>query len=289
MAELTCCVQYAGRLAEEGLIADALAYAAAALSLASKFKADRYLPVQTVDVDLLTAFSQDLLDRLKAHSAAIGASGTRSGQSVVSRVGSFLDRSVMRMLGTDSPSPSPAEMSKSASAASLTSSAPAPRHQTGASHARHPSFDSESQNMTTASPSSGQCMKVAQPAVPHRGLQAPSPVHRTPLLNTMHAAHVGHGQDPVPVIGPNGPRKQADDGYGSMAGQNKPAMQFPLPAHSCQQHIQPPWLPPSVPARGNVAAHRAVEPSKSWLGGLAAKLLPRVLPSDPQAAFAQLN
>lgn len=285
--ELTHCVQYAGRLAEEGLIADALAYAAAALSLASKFKADRHLPVQTVDIELLAAFSQDFLDRLKAHSAAIGASSIRSCQSVASRVGSFLDRSVMRMLGTDSPSPSPAEMSKSASAVSLNSSAPAPRHQKDASDARYPSFDCETQNMAAAVSNSGRGMN----AVPHGGPQASSPMHRAPLLNTMHVSHLRHRQDPVPagLCAFNGLRKKTDEGLGPIGGQTDKAMQLPLPVHSYQQHSQPPWLPPSAPARGNVAAHSAMEPSKSWFGGIAAKLLPRVLPTDPKVVLAQLR
>jgi len=226
-------VQYSNQLAEEGLIADALAYAEAAVSLATKAKADRHQPAHGSNIDLLGSFAQDLHERLKAHSAAVGASAARSGQSVVSRVGSFLDRSVMRMLGTDNMSPSPAEISKSASAASLTSAAVVPRRQQGAGHARHPSFDSDNQG-TTAS----------------------APIQQAGAVPAMSHAFPGqHGHPGVSIRG-------------------SPAMQPMENLKTCPNHVQAALLPASLPVQASTAEPKLAQPSKSWFGGIASKLLP---------------
>eukprot|EP00892_Ulva_mutabilis_P007047 jgi/Ulvmu1/4714/UM002_0445.1 len=272
---IPCYIMYASRLAEEGLIADALAYAGSAASLAIKARADRQLPVQLGNIHLVGSCAQDLHDRLKAHSAAVGASAARSGQSVVSRVGSFLDRSVMRMLGTDSPAPSPAEMSKSASAASLTSAAAAPRRQTGG-HAWHASFDSESQTLATSLPVPNHSMNGVHPAAAHSGPRPASPPQHTSLMHSMHASHSHPGQHSLEApdgvhAGPANPdsiQSSLSNGFTAASVQPK----APLQIH--QQLTRNSLLSPSLPAHSGNAPVRAPQPSKSWLGGIAAKLLP---------------
>lgn len=272
------CLQYAGRLAEEGLIADALAYAAAAVSLANQAKVDRHVPVQPISVDLLASFAQDFHERLKAHSAAVGASGTRSGQSVVSRVSSFLDRSMMRMLGTESPSPSPAEMSKSASAASLTAAPPAQSRWSGG-HAHRPSVVSDGQDMTTTLPASSvrQGTQVPQQTPLRSGLRPVLMPQQPALLNTTHTSHIV----PERGVGRNHeerciPAEQRDQGgAGIMTVHERTAMRHQRPVPAYHQHTQPPWMPPSLPAQGSSAMSSATQPNKGWFGGIADKLLPR--------------
>ena len=266
-------VQYSNQLAEEGLIADALAYAEAAVSLATKAKADRHQPAHGSNIDLLGSFAQDLHERLKAHSAAVGASAARSGQSVVSRVGSFLDRSVMRMLGTDNMSPSPAEISKSASAASLTSAAVVPRRQQGAGHARHPSFDSDNQGTTASAPIQSKGTSAVHSTLGHAAQQPASAPQPTSLMNSMHwsFAQLRQQAGAVPAMSHAFPGQH---GHPGVSIRGSPAMQPMENLKTCPNHVQAALLPASLPVQASTAEPKLAQPSKSWFGGIASKLLP---------------
>lgn len=124
-------VQYAEQLKEAGPVADGIAYSEAAIQLMTKAKVDRSASLP-FDADTMLASAMDLRERLNAHAAATGASLTPSGASFVSRVGCFIDKKIMSLMGADEIIPGPApttstpQVSHTPSVASLTPTQSAP-------------------------------------------------------------------------------------------------------------------------------------------------------------------
>lgn len=299
-------MQYAGQLAEAGLIADAVAYANAAMQLLGKAKADR-AAVLSFNVDAVLAAATDWHMRLKAHGAATGASHVRSGQSVVSRFGSFLDRTVMNMLGAADVNPNPAGssptpgLSKSGSAASLASSRAAPLLHPG----RGGSWGGNEMRRGVTVPDMSSAAHTAMPLQPlqmHSTSNASSPRARSASC-APSAAGVSQSASPhsvnntsmsPPVPGPpglvGGPQGRAlgsgatsrhVSSWSGVPGPVEGDQRHGVPINGHRRQLSESALGGGSPSSrghsrsGSVAASETrTSTSKGWLGGIAARILP---------------
>jgi hypothetical protein len=109
------CLQYSAQLADNGLFAQAFAYVLACISLANKAKGDRRATGHAYEPEALLAMAQELHARLQAHAAAMGVPQGPSSRGLMSKVGTFLDNKVMKLLAADVPEP----LHKSSSTTSL--------------------------------------------------------------------------------------------------------------------------------------------------------------------------
>lgn len=303
-------MQYAGQLAEAGLIADAIAYSGAAMQLVIKVKSDR-AAVLSFNPDAMLAAATDWHTRLKAHGAATGASHTRCGQSVVSRFGNFLDRTVMSMLGAAEVNPNPASisptpgLSKSGSAASLGSSSHPPRA-SGAPPPIQPSRGSWGGNEFSRGVSAAD-VTTSHPAAPLQPLHIPLHMRSASNASTPRAcsasrapsgAGISHSVSPRSAVNNTSPPAPAPTGFAGPQG-------IPLGASSAARNASS-WSGVPGPNDGGVEHHAAplnshrrqvsesalagnaahsnrgntattetrAGVSKGWFGGLAARILP---------------
>jgi hypothetical protein len=97
------------------LFAQAFAYLLACISLANKAKGDRRATGLAFEPEALLAMAHEVHARFQAHAAAVGAPQGPSGRGIISKVGTFIDNKVMKLLAADVPEP----LHKSSSAASL--------------------------------------------------------------------------------------------------------------------------------------------------------------------------
>lgn len=116
-------MQYAGFLSDRGLIGEAVAYAATAAALAARGRSDRRAPPLTYNADYVHVLATEAQTRLAAHAAAVGAPEAAQGTSILRKVGSFLDSSVMKLLAGDVPAAAAAGVPRTGSQASLAGSA----------------------------------------------------------------------------------------------------------------------------------------------------------------------
>jgi hypothetical protein len=95
-------VQYAEYLADAGLLGDANAYIVSASTLSAKAKQDaRAAPHLLFSPEDVAERCAELGARVAGASAVAGGRSHRSSRSVFDRVGAFMDRSVMKLMGAD--------------------------------------------------------------------------------------------------------------------------------------------------------------------------------------------